>query len=152
MIKAENLRDLVEKSLMEKGFYLVDIEVKSSGKICVFADTYSGITLNDCVMISRFIESKMDSNVEDYELEVSSPGLDNPLRLPFQYKKNKGRMLRVIKTDGETREGSIIEADDDKVTLEITSRIKEQGGKKTTKIESIEILYSDIKKAKLLIR
>jgi len=151
MIKAEHIRGLIEKDLRERNFFLVDVQVKPSGKIFVYADTFNGITLDECVAISRLVESKIDRNVEDYELEVSSPGLDNPLRLPFQYQKNTGRMLRIVKTDGNTQEGKIKEADDEKVILEITPHQKQPGRKKETKAEPIEIYYADIIKAKLLI-
>jgi ribosome maturation factor RimP len=152
MLKAETIRGLIEKDLRERDFFLVDIQVKSSGKIFVYADTFSGITLDECVTISRLIEKKIDRNVEDYELEVSSPGLENPLRLPFQYRKNTGRMLRIVKTDGAMKEGRIKEADDEKVKLEVTLKKKQAGKKKEIKAELIEIYYSDIKTAKLLIR
>lgn len=150
MIKAEDIRGLIENDLREKGFFLVDVGVKPAGRICVYADTFSGITLDECAVISTIIENKLE-NIGNYELEVSSPGLDNPLRVPFQYRKNKGRRLRVIKTDGDTREGSIADADDEKVVLEITSAGKQTGKKKETRVEQIEILFTDIKKAKLLI-
>lgn len=133
MMKAETIRGLIEKDLREKGFFLVDIQVKLPGKIFVYADTFRGITLDECVTISRLIENKLDRNTEDYELVVSSPGLDNPLRLPFQYQKNTGRMLRVIKTDGDTKEGRIKEAGDDKVILEVTLNKKQPGKRKEKK-------------------
>jgi ribosome maturation factor RimP len=152
MIKAETIRMLIEKDLRERDFFLVDIQVKSSGKIFVYADTLGGITLDECVTISRLIEKKMDRNVEDYELEVSSPGLDNPLRLPFQYRKNTGRMVRIVKTDGAVNEGKIREADDEKVKLEVTLKKKRAGKKEEIKTELVEMYYSDIKTAKLLIR
>jgi ribosome maturation factor RimP len=152
MIKAENIRGLIEKDLCEKGFFLVDVQVKPSGKIVVFADTIKGITLDECVSITRLIENKIGPDLEDYELEVSSPGLDNPLKLPVQYRKNAGRWIRVVKTDGETWEGRIHEADDEKFNLEVAMK-KKQGGKKAkTQSQFFEIEYTAVKTAKLLIR
>jgi ribosome maturation factor RimP len=151
MITAENIRRLIEKDLEVKGFFLVDVKVSSSNKILVYVDTLYGITLDDCAVINRLIESKIDRDKEDYELEVSSPGLSNPLRLPIQYQKNMGKPLRVVKTDGETKEGNIIQADTDKVTLEIALKKILPGKKTETKVQLVEISYASIKTAKLLI-
>jgi ribosome maturation factor RimP len=152
MIKAETIRGLIEKDLVEKGFFLVDIQVKPSGKIVVFADNFKGITLDDCISISQLIESKIDRNREDYELEVSSPGLDNPLKLPVQYKKNTGRLIRVVTTEGDTREGRIKEADDEKFILETIVKNKTEKKKGESRLHFFEIGYTAVKTAKLLIR
>jgi len=152
MITSETIRGLIEKDLYEKGFFLVDVQVKPSGKIVVFADNFAGITLDDCVSITRLIESKIDRNLEDYELEVSSPGLDNPLKLPVQYKKNAGKFIRIVTLDGKTREGRIKEADDEKLILE--TGVKKKTGKKKEEnpAQCIEISYNTVKTAKVLIR
>ena len=152
MITAETIRLLIEKDLIERGFFLVDVQVKSSKRILVYTDNFSGITLDECASISRFIEDKVNPIADDYELEVSSPGLDNPLKLPVQYQKNIGKLLRIIKTDGETKEGKITEADTEKVIIENTVKKKQPGKKKETQVHRVEILYTAIKTAKLLIR
>ena len=152
MITSETIRGLIENDLYEKGFFLVDVQVKPSGRIVVFADNLGGITLDDCVTITQLIESKIDLNLEDYELEVSSPGLDNPLKLPVQYKKNAGRFIRVVTIDGETREGRIREADDEKFILETVVKKKTEKKKAENPSQFIEISYKAVKTAKLLIR
>jgi ribosome maturation factor RimP len=150
LVTAENIRLAIEQDLTEKGFFLVDIQVRPSGKILVYADCLKGISLDDCATISRMIMHKMGSDIDDFELEVSSPGIDNPLKLPVQYRKNIGRTLRVVKTAGETNEGIIISADNEKVTLEANVAIKQKGKKETEK-KVIEIYYSEIKTAKIII-
>jgi ribosome maturation factor RimP len=152
MITSETIRGRIENDLVAKGFFLVDIQVKPSGKILVFVDNFEGITLDDCISITQLIESKIDRNQEDYELEVSSPGLDNPLKLPVQYKKNAGRFLRVITLDGNTREGRIKEADDDKFILETVGMEKKGRKKEENPAQFVEISYKAVKTAKLLIR
>jgi len=152
VITGENIRRLIENDLSTKGFFLVDIQVKPSGKILVFADTLSGITLDDCVSITQLIEGKFGSDLEKYELEVSSPGLDNPLKLPFQFRKNAGRMIRVVKTDGETLEGKIKDADEEKFVLEMAVKKKKEKKKTETPLQFIEIEYATVKSAKLIIR
>jgi ribosome maturation factor RimP len=152
MITSETIRGLIENDLYEKGFFLVDIQVKPSGKIVVLADNFKGITLDDCVSITRLIENKIDRNLEDYELEVSSPGLDNPLKLPVQYKKNAGRFVRVVTLEGKTWEGRIKEADDEKVIIETIAKKKKEKKKEENPAHFIEIPYKAVKTAKLVIR
>jgi ribosome maturation factor RimP len=152
MMTAENIRELIENELSGKGFFLVDIQVKPSGKIVVFADNFSGITLDDCVSVTQLIESKMGSNMENYELEVSSPGLDNPLKLPVQYRKNTGRMIRIVNNIGEIMEGRIKDAGEEKFMLEMTEKKKKEKKKNETQLQFIEIEYTNVKTAKLIIR
>ncbi len=150
LVTAENIRSAIENDITEKGFFLVDIQVRPSGKILVYADCLKGISLDDCAAISRMIMHRLGSDIDDYELEVSSPGIDNPLKLPVQYQKNTGRMLRVVKTGGETQEGKIISADDEKVVLE-TNISNKQKGKRETGRKITEIYYNEIKTAKIII-
>jgi ribosome maturation factor RimP len=152
MITAENIRKLIENDLSEKGFFVVDLRVTPSGKIMVFADSIGGITLDDCVAITRLIESKPGLDLEDHELEVSSPGLDNPLKLPVQYIKNTGRPIRIVKTDGETLEGKIKEADEEKFILETTLSLKKEKSKAEKPLQFLEIYYTTVKTAKIIIR
>jgi ribosome maturation factor RimP len=152
MITAEKIYGLIEKDLGEKGFFLVDIQVKSTGKIVVYADSFRGLTLDDCVSITRLMESKIGQDLDAYELEVSSPGLDNPLKLPVQYQKNTGRPLRVVKTSGETIEGRIKEADNVKFTLETFPKNKPGKTKPENQLKNIEIAYAAVRTAKIIIR
>jgi ribosome maturation factor RimP len=152
MITAEYIRGHIEEKLAAGGFFLVDVQVKLSKKIVVFADSIKGITLDDCVAITRMIEETIGSGLESYELEVSSPGLENPLKLPVQYRKNTGRLVRIIETGGNTREGNIIAADESKVTLEVAVKMKQAGKKAETMVQHPEIEYKNIKTAKLIIR
>jgi ribosome maturation factor RimP len=152
MIDADKIRTLIENEFSMKGIFLVDIQVKPSGKICVFADTLQGITLEECAQISRHVQQNLGGDLEDFELEVSSPGVDNPLRLPVQYRKNIGRIIRVLSLEGETTEGKIAGADDEKVRIEMQVNARQPGKKKAGHVEQVELFYSQIKKAKIIIR
>jgi ribosome maturation factor RimP len=152
MITADNIRLRIEEDLSAKGFFIVDLQVKPSHKISVFVDTLKGITLEECTQVNRLIEQKMNRENENFELEVSSPGLNNPLKLPFQYEKNVGRSLRVIKTDGLTTEGKIMAADTEKVLLETLMKKSSKGKMKETQVKMLELHYTDIKTARIIIR
>src|SRR5690554_3690461 len=94
MADKEKIVQLVNEKLAE-GMFLVDIQVSASNAIRVFIDSYDGIDIDHCVAISRHIEHNLDREEEDFELQVSSPGLSEPLKVKEQYIKNIGREMEV---------------------------------------------------------
>ena len=152
----EQIGEWLKPLLEEMGLFLVDVKTAGKAKIEVFADGDTGITISQCADISRFLEKHLDGSglVSDhYTLDVSSPGMDNPLRVPRQYKKRIGRTLHIIKTDGTEVEAELIAADDEKIKLKELSKPekkKKKGPKTEQKVQEpkeFELKYSDIKKA-----
>ncbi|HWB62113.1 MAG TPA: ribosome assembly cofactor RimP, partial [Chitinophagales bacterium] len=145
----------LQPTLDEKNLFLVDIKFSMGRKIEVYLDSDEGIHIDDCAFISRFLEKHLDGSglvPANYILEVSSPGMDNPLKVPRQYKKRIGRALEVVKTDGVKVEGVLTEADDEKIKLVQEPEIKK--GKKaasenTEAAKEYVLPYSQIKKAVL---
>jgi ribosome maturation factor RimP len=145
--------------LAEKNFFLVDIKVILGKKIEVYVDSDEGIHIDDCATISRFLEKNIDGSglvPENYVLEVSSPGMSNPLKVPRQYKRRIGRTLEILKTDGSLLEGKLTTVDDDKIVIlqepKTTAKKKASSTKNTEAEESakeLTIKYSDIKRALL---
>lgn len=142
--------------LEEQGLFLV--EVKQSGKkIEIFADGDQGITISQCAMLSRLAESHLDGSglvSDDYELDVSSPGMSNPLKVPRQYKRRIGQTLDIVKTDGNTLEGVLESVNDDFIVLKsVPKAVKKTSKKKAVEtpeeIKTFELKYSEIKKAVL---
>ncbi|NCF75542.1 MAG: hypothetical protein GWO87_03600 [Xanthomonadaceae bacterium] len=91
MIEKKKIKNLVDEKLQNTEKFLVDIKIKSGNKILVFLDSDKSITIKDCADINRYIISKLDKEKEDFELRVSSAGLDKPFKLLRQYKKNIGK-------------------------------------------------------------
>lgn len=141
--------------LEEQNLFLVDVKIAGKAKVEVFADGDTGITISQCAEISRALEQHLDGSglvSDNYTLDVSSPGMDNPLKVPRQYKKRIGRTLHIIKTDGTEVESELIAADDEKIKLrEILKPVKKKKGPKTQEKpeapKEFEMKYSDIKKA-----
>ena len=144
----EKVLEVVNEKLIEKpDVFLIDLLVNDVNKVIVTLDGDSGVNLQDCIDISRSIESELDSEEYDYSLEVASCGVSTPLKFVRQYKKNIGRTLK-IKTDSDKIEAELIEADDEKIVLSWTSREPKKIGKgKETVVNKKEFLYSDIKEA-----
>jgi len=110
MINEQKIQNLIDEKLSGTDVFLVELRVKTDNKIRVFIDSERGITIDDCVALSRHIEGNLDREQEDFGLDVSSAGLDLPLRVPRQFKKNEGRNVHVIMNDGAEIKGKLVEA------------------------------------------
>lgn len=113
MIDKEFVRKEVEKELAGGDLFLVDVKVGRNNEIGIFIDGDKGVTIQDCVDLSRAIEKKLDRDREDFELNVSSCGIEEPLKLKRQYLKNIGRQIEVENMDGEKFSGRLTEVDED---------------------------------------
>jgi len=156
----EQIGEWLKPLLEEMGLFLVDVKTAGKAKVEVFADGDTGITISQCADISRFLEKHLDGSglVSDhYTLDVSSPGMDNPLKVPRQYTKRIGRILHIIKTDGTEVEAELIAADEEKIKLRELNK-PERKKKKGAAVSpsaleragvrpEFELKYTDIKKA-----
>lgn len=125
--------------------FLVDVELKPNNVIVVYADSDAGLSIDQIKMINRKIEAELDRDVEDFNLTVSSPDLNNPLKIWRQYKKNVGRTLKVKFQDRQA-EGDLVEVMEENITLSIP------GVKKKDPATSLTIAFADITEAKVAIK
>eukprot|EP00389_Voromonas_pontica_P013410 GDKH01020701.1.p1 GENE.GDKH01020701.1~~GDKH01020701.1.p1 ORF type:complete len:156 (-),score=18.41 GDKH01020701.1:250-717(-) len=151
-----DLKDFVEKvaidSLKDESYFIVEVIVKGvSGKtkILVLLDSDTGFNIDDCADLSRAISNEMEAEAimdDPYILEVSSPGLDHPLKLKRQYQKNVGRDLKLVLTDSSIVKGKLIEVCEN--TIKFEKEVKE---KKKIGAELVEINFDTIEKANVLV-
>ncbi|MCB9361670.1 MAG: ribosome assembly cofactor RimP [Flavobacteriales bacterium] len=152
MITKEQILSLIDEKLKDEEFFLVDLEILPGNIINIELDGYEGITIKDCVDFSRQIEHNLDREEEDFELHVSSPGLDKPFRVFQQYEKNIGREVKVVPNEGQVVKGTLIEVDAEKITLEHSFKQKIEGKKKKEKITKQEIVpFTNIKETTIII-
>lgn len=149
----EKVESLLEQGLSENpSLFLVDLNISEGYKILVTLDGDNGVTLQDCIDISRVIEHNLDREEQDFSLEVASAGVSSPLKNIRQYKKNVGRTLKVKTVSGETIEAELADANDELVVLKWKSREPKKIGKGKETVENVrEIPYSDIKEAIVII-
>src|SRR5712675_103177 len=141
----EKIKELAEKSLVNPAHFLVEVVVSKHKpwKFTVIVDGDQGITIDDCAAVSRALNESLEIEISDpYTLEVSTPGLDHPLKLKRQYKKNIGRGLKVVKKDKSIVNGVLKETDEEKISIET-----ETGQGKKTELKNIEIPFTEIEKA-----
>lgn len=152
MILEADIKKLVEEKILGTGRFLVDVKVLPGNKIEVLLDAPERISINDCVEVSRHVEKNLDREKEDFELMVSSSGLDEPFKVFPQYLKNKSKEVSVLKRTGEKLEGILADCNESKVVLEITRKIKKENGKGNQLIkETVEVPMEQIKETKLII-
>ena len=152
MISKDSVKNSVLSVIRETSVFVVDVRVDSANRIFVEVDKPEGITIEECVNISRAIESEFNRETEDFELEVSSPGLTEPFKVMEQYRKNCGRQVDVVKRDGQKITGKLQHVSDDDIVLEVKAKIKEAGQKRPeTVMQTVTIKFIDIKTTKVTI-
>lgn len=155
MISKENIIALIDERIkdLEKDLYVVELTISANNVIRVEVDKLTeNVTVDECVSISRNIEHNLDREKEDFELHVSSAGLDKPFRHINQYKKNIGRMVKVKPLDSSKIEG-LLSIVDEKGIVIIHSEKKRIEGKKKKEIveEEFRFDFDKIKETKIVI-
>lgn len=144
---------LLSKALEEDGnLFLIDFSISPDNKIRIVLDGDKGVTVEDCVKVSRAIEHNLDREEEDFSLEVASAGATSHMVYPRQYKKNIGRTLKVGTQDANF-EGLLSAVDENGIVLEWKSREPKPNGKgKVTVLKTKGIPFSQIKEAKVVLK
>jgi ribosome maturation factor RimP len=130
MLNKETFEKVVKEKLAGTGTFLVEVQFGAGNRVQVFVDKPEGITIDECVELSRFITSVLSKDVEDYDLEVSSPGLDMGFRVEEQYRKYLGKGVQVLFNDGTKLSGILRDFDRRGIDLEYRKTLKEEGKKK----------------------
>ena len=149
----KTVKDILEQGLEEKpNLFLIDFSIGTDNTIKIIIDGDDGVTVEDCIFISRTVENNLDREENDFSLEVASAGATSPLTHIRQYNKNIGRLLEV-KTKTENMEGTLIQATENEITLQWKSREPKPVGKgKVTVQKQADIAYENIVEAKVMIK
>ncbi|HET7000611.1 MAG TPA: ribosome assembly cofactor RimP [Puia sp.] len=154
----ESIRRMIGEILEEEpAYFLVDLRIKPTNNVKVFLDGDSGITIEKCVQVNRKLYKKLEESAMfpdgDFSLEVSSAGLDEPLKSLRQYKKNIGRQVEVQFQDGSLKEGQLMAVNEEGIVLEVAAG-KVSNGKlqpKKKEFSSHTYLFNNIKSTKIQI-
>jgi ribosome maturation factor RimP len=152
MVDVEIVKGIVSRQLDPEKDFVVDLTISSGNKVLVLIDSDEGLTIDRCVKISRAIEQELDREQEDFELEVSSPGLSMPLKVERQFHKNIGRDVELTLISGDKHVGRLIAASKEGFSIEIKELVKSEGKKrKELSIRKVDFLYSDVISTKVVI-
>ncbi len=153
MIDPTYLNQLVEEALALEDAFLVSLEVGPGDRIELLADHMGGLTLERISTITRHIRQQLDDQEYDYSLEVSSPGVGQPLLKEKQYEKNVGREVEVLTLEGEKIEATFTDFKEGIVFLQYKTREPKPVGKgKITVVKKREIPLEEIKSTRVLIK
>lgn len=147
----QQVKNLVEEKITDRpDLFLVDVKMHTNGSLIVLVDGDQGIGVQDCAAISRHVGFHLEENnviEQAYNLEVSSPGVDFPLKSVRQFQKNVGRNLLLKLSDSSTKEGKLLSADEENIVIEEKTAVK---GKKATFTE-VQLPYHQLQEAIVLI-
>ncbi len=136
MINKDTVTRLVRHQIQGTDLFIVDINVSHSNNIQILVDSDKGVSVQECMDLSRAVERDLDREEDDFQLEVSSPGLSEPLKVLPQYLKNIGREVEVLTKEGIKHQGRLKQVSDKGLAIE--EKVKIKGEKKRPEIKVIE--------------
>ena len=153
MIDRQQVIDLTNEWLANKEYFLVDVVISKDDKITVEIDHAEGVWIEDCADLSRHIESGLNGEADDYELEVGSAGLGQPFKVYQQYRNHIGLEVEVLTKDGKKLKGIMKDATEENFTITIAKKVKPEGAKRPIEVIVDETFnYNEIKYTKYLIQ
>jgi ribosome maturation factor RimP len=153
MIQKETVIQIVEEWMEQTPFFIVEVKVNAENEISVeFESEEEEITIDECVDLNKFIESKLDREKEDFALEVGSAGLGQPFKVLKQFLINIEEEVEVITKEGKKFSGVLKNADEAGFTVLVTRKVKPEGAKKPMSVEVEETYaHAEVKSVKYLI-
>lgn len=155
MVNKDKVLELINEKLDESPeFYLVDLKINNANKIYIEIDHKTDpISINDCIGFSRQVEHNLDREEEDFELEVTSPGLSQAFKVHQQYIKNLGKEVKIMLTSSKSVQGILEEVKEDEVMISFETKEKIEGKKKKLKVQHEQtIQFEDIKETKIIVK
>lgn len=154
MIDNAVVRQIVEEYIASKeGFFVVGVSVSRDNAIVVEIDNQDAMSIEECEKLTRHIESKLDRDEEDYELEVGSPGLTSPFKVKQQYYKYEGSEVEVLDREGKKHRGVLCDVNEDGFSVEETKMEKPEGAKRKVEVTTkTAFSYDNIKYTKYTIK
>ena len=152
MIRKEQIVELSEAFLKDSANYLIDVNVRSGNRISIFIENDEHVSIKDCIALSKFIESQFDREQQDFELEVSSPGIDSPFRHERQYLKYVGKEIEVLMQNGEKFLGELLGIDSMNIHFLPSKKGQRKKVDQTTNTKEPKlVLISEVKETRLVI-
>jgi ribosome maturation factor RimP len=151
MIDKVKIEELIKEKL-DESMFLVDVSVSTGNVIHVEIDSFAGLSIDQCVAISRHIEGNLDREKDDFELQVSSPGAGQFFKVREQYLVNRGREIEVTCKGGEVIKGLLSEASANGIVVTTVTKEKPEGSnKKISVAREHAIEFDNIEKARVVI-
>jgi ribosome maturation factor RimP len=152
MITVDKIKKLVDAKIAESSNFIVDISVKPGNKIIILLDNDKGVSISDCIAMSRHVEFSLDRESEDFELNVMSPGLTEPFKILRQYQKHIEKQVEVLTIENKKLSGKLLSVNNEGILLETKTKEKSEGKKtKHLIINKTNLSFNQIKQTKVVI-
>lgn len=152
MIQKELIEQIVNEKLAGSEYFLVEVKVSKDDVIDVEIDADEGVNIDFCVELSHFVESRLDRETEDFELNVGSAGLTSPFKVRRQYEKNLGNEVEVLDGEGRKHKGELVSVDEESFSIDETVMERREGDKrKKAYVVNRVFRYSEIKSTHYII-
>ncbi len=146
MIAKTDIQSIVEQKIQGTNLFVVEIRTDTANNISVFLDGENGVTIDQCVELSRHIENTLDREVEDFSLEVSSAGIGEPFKVYRQYVKAIGKEVEVLFSTGIKLSGTLTQVNENNFEIQYIKKEKPEGAKRPKLVEKIELIsFDDVK-------
>jgi ribosome maturation factor RimP len=140
MITESQILEIIKEKLEADDVFLVELKVAVGNRISVTVDKLTGISIDYCVQLSKYIDASLDREIEDFELEVWSAGIGQPFKVVKQYQKNIGNNVEVLTLSGQKLKGLLVAVSDSDFTVKVETKVKSEG-KKKKELQIIEHLF-----------
>jgi len=151
MLNVKHIKKLVDQHLEGGDKFLVDITITPDNHIQLHLDGDEKLTIDDCKQVHRFLESQLDREKEDFELLVSSAGLDKGFKVKRQYIKNIGREVQVTTTNDGIKTGKLLAVNEDGIEIEVLPARNKKKKVKEQSLGKFNLLFNDIEETKAVI-
>ena len=152
MITKEQIEQIAMPKIDEEDLFLVEITVSSSNHIVVLIDSEKGVSIDQCIVLSKHIEQNLNRDIEDFELDVASSGLGQPLKVLKQYIKNIGKDVDLVLLNGQKITGKLLEANKEGISIEVEKNVLVEGKKRKQLVkETVSLKYTEIKTTKVVV-
>jgi ribosome maturation factor RimP len=153
MIDSQKVKELVTQAITKEEAFLIDLNISSDDRIKVLVDHLDGISIDQLIRISRFVERSLDEDGDEFQIEVSSPGVGSPFTVKEQYIKSVGRPVKVILNNGLELNGDFTKFENDTVTVSWSEKQPKPVGKGKIKVQKEEnVSLEEIKEISLELR
>ncbi len=153
MIQQNTVRQIVNDYLTNTKYILIDLRISPQNEIYVEIDSYEGVDVDFCAELSNHIQSQLNRDIEDYELEVGSVSLTAPFKTKMQYEKNLGHEVEVLTCEGKKLKGMLVEVNDNNFKVDVEEMVRVEGKKRRQKqINTLTFLYSEVKHTTYLLK
>ena len=143
MIDKLKVKSIVEEWLEGREYFLVDVEVSPDDRIVVEIDHADGVWIEDCCELSRYIEEHLSRDEEDYELEVGSAGIGQPLKVEQQYINCIGKQVEVLDGDGKKYKGDLVSVEGRSFTVKTQEKQRLEGKKRPVLVDVEKVFSMD---------